>query len=79
MVEAVPSYWPEPMSAARRALTLTESVELRRLYDELPLAYDSVSAALAVGGQSGTKLKRFKALDDHVNYLSARIAKILNG
>jgi hypothetical protein len=76
MDEAVPSYWPQPMSAARRALTLAESVELRRLYDELPVVYE---AAYAAGAQFGTRRKRFKLLDDRVNDLSERIAKILNG
>jgi hypothetical protein len=76
MDEAVSSYLPQPMSAARRTVTLAESVELRRLYDELPLAYE---AASAVGAHSGTKLRRFKVLDDRVKYLSARIAKIRNG
>jgi hypothetical protein len=79
MVEAVRNYWPQPRAAARRALTLAESAELRRLYEELPVAYEAASAALAVGAQFGTKLKRFRMLDDRVNVVSARIAKILNG
>jgi hypothetical protein len=64
------------MCAARRALTLAESVELRRLYDELPSVHE---AAYAAAARSGTRLKRFKLLDDRVNYLNERIAKILNG
>lgn len=79
MDDAVSSDWPQPTSPARRTLTLAESVELRRLYDEFPVAYEAADAALAVGAQSGTTLKRFKLLDDRVNSLSARIAKIRNG
>jgi hypothetical protein len=79
MEEAVQNYWPQPRPVARRALTLAESAELRRLYEELPLAYEAAAAALAFGVQAGTRLKRFRLLDDRVNILSERIAKILNG
>jgi hypothetical protein len=79
MDQAVLSYRPRPRPTARRALTLAESVELRRLYEELPAACEAAEAAYAVGAFSGTKLQRFKLLDERVSYLSARIDGILNG
>jgi len=75
MDEAVPSYRPIPRPTARRALTLAESVELRRLHEELPVACEAADAAHAISVYSGTNTRRFKLLDERVNDLSARIDK----